>query len=115
MSMTEQERLDLDKRVKEVTDRSKKFNNAVDNIFSVADILDSLAANFYATGNVIVCDRLAKLSGSLKENVKIISDTSHQEATERYQDAQQSTANMLRGMLAVAGCLDDKNPIKPIN
>ena len=66
-------------------------------------VLDSLASAFLTTGNVIMADELYRIAGNLLDSEKNISDAVRREVHSQFETVQESSANLLRTMLAAKG------------
>lgn len=77
-----------------------EFREAENETVGARNYLMSLADAFMETGNFTVAKRLAKLCGDLDRSIDKMGKLFNEQIDEAYKNAQQSSVNMLNGVLA---------------
>jgi hypothetical protein len=80
---------------------TKDITTAIELISNVASELDRLGCSFEDTGNTIIGDKLYTLSRNLSNYSEMVRKTISKKIDEDFNLSQQSTANMINGILAM--------------
>jgi len=101
MPMTKEEENELNAKVQASLTKSRNFSSNCKDVEVNAEKLFRLGASLYETGSTILAEKLYTISDNLLHSIEEIRNYDRQITNERYQDAMQSSNNMIRAALAV--------------